>query len=217
MTAVKIIGGALGGTIVGVVLACLLAGPLCDLLKIPMREGAQGLFFIYLLLPGLAMAGAVVGAFIGWRFRDRSRSAIPEFGMAVPGMTYILRPGGYAVIFNEAGEVATISTPTAWVLPGGGQEAGEAPDKAAIREAKEECGLDIVIGDFLGVADELVYATEAQMHYRKRCSFYVAKVASRSGAGEPDHKLTWLPPREAESRLRHESHRWAVSEASRLL
>ncbi len=32
-----------------------------------------------------------------------------------------------------------------WVIPGGGIEIGESPDKAAIREAKEESGFDIKI------------------------------------------------------------------------
>jgi len=216
MNAVKTIAGAFVGITAGVVLACLLAGPLCNWLNIPMREGAQGLFFVSLLLPGLSLAGGVVGALVGSRIRGR-RAAIAEFGVAVPGINYILRHGGYAVIFNQAGEVATVSTPTAWVLPGGGQEPGESPDTAAFRESKEECGLDIVVGDFLGIADELVYAADEQKHYRKRCSFYLAKASAASGTGEPDHQLIWLPPREAESRLQHESQRWAVAEARRFM
>jgi hypothetical protein len=86
---------------------------------------------------------------------------------------------------------------------------------AFIGTAREECGLEIVLGDFIGVADELVYAHDEQKYYRKRCTFYFAKVSGTSGHGEPDHELKWLTPREAESRLSHESQRWAVSEACR--
>ena len=32
-----------------------------------------------------------------------------------------------------------------WCLPGGGQELGETPEEGALRELKEECGLDGVI------------------------------------------------------------------------
>jgi 8-oxo-dGTP diphosphatase len=213
MNVLKILAGAFVGTIAGVVLAFLVAGPVCKFLEIPMREGAQGLFVIYVLLPLLSIVGAIVGAIVGWRCRGNTGSAIREFGMVFPEITYLLRHGGYAVIFNESGAVATVSTPSAWVLPGGGQEAGEPPDKAAIREAKEECGLDIEVGEFIGIADELVYASDEEKHYRKRCSFFLAKVSGTSGKGEPDHELHWLSPREAESRLSHESQRWAVSEA----
>jgi ADP-ribose pyrophosphatase YjhB (NUDIX family) len=217
MNVLKIFAGAFIGTIVGVILAFLVVGPLCDLLQIPMREGARGLFFIYLLLPGLAIAGAIVGAFVGWRCRGNRRSGILEFGMTFPEITYHLRHGGYAVIFNEAGEVATVSTPSVCGLPGGGQEEGESPEKAAIREAKEECGLDIVVGNLIGQADELVYASDELKHYRKRCAFFLAKVSGKSGHGEADHELKWLSPREAESRLSHESQRWAVANACKIL
>jgi 8-oxo-dGTP diphosphatase len=38
-----------------------------------------------------------------------------------------------------------------WVLPGGGIDAGETPEIAAIREAKEETGLDVTITRKVGV------------------------------------------------------------------
>jgi ADP-ribose pyrophosphatase YjhB (NUDIX family) len=81
---------------------------------------------------------------------------IPEFGTAASGVAGVLRPGGYAVIFSAAGEVAAVSTPSGLALPGGGQEDGEPPDTAAIREVEEECGLRVALGRRIGVADELV-------------------------------------------------------------
>jgi hypothetical protein len=63
----------------------------------------------------------------------------------------------------------------------------------------------------------LVYASDELKHYRKRCTFFLAKVSARSDQHEQGHELRWLPPREAASRLSHESQRWAVSEALRKL
>jgi 8-oxo-dGTP pyrophosphatase MutT (NUDIX family) len=142
-------------------------------------------------------------------------AVIPEFGRPTFGTEYVLRPGGYAVIFNGDGDVAVVSTRLGFVLPGGGQNQGESPEEAAAREVEEECGLRVILGARIGVADELVFAADEQTHYRKRCTFFLAVVASRAGVGEPDHELVWLSPQDARLELRHESQRWAVAEACR--
>lgn len=146
-----------------------------------------------------------------------SCNSILEFGRAVAGADYILRPGGYALIFNTQGEVAVVSTPMGLTLPGGGVNAGEWPQTAAVREAREECGLRITLGDCIGVADELVYAADEDVYYRKRCAFFLAEIVEKSGAGEPDHEFLWLPRERVAADLLHASQRWAVREAIKRL
>jgi ADP-ribose pyrophosphatase YjhB (NUDIX family) len=141
---------------------------------------------------------------------------IPEFGTATPGIEYSLRPGGYVVILNGAGAVAMVSTLEGLALPGGGQNEVEKPEEAAIREAQEECGLQVALSKCIGVADELFYSEVERKHYRKRCTFFIGEVVCRSGVGEPDHKLLWWSAGEAITNLRHGSQRWAVAEACRL-
>jgi 8-oxo-dGTP pyrophosphatase MutT (NUDIX family) len=119
------------------------------------------------------------------------------------------------VIFSAAGEVAAVSTPKGIFLPGGGQEHGEPPEKAAVRETREECGYDIVIRDRLGIADELVFAADESVYYHKRCTFFLAELGEKVGAGEQDHQVVWLSPPEALAKLRPESQRWALSKALR--
>jgi 8-oxo-dGTP diphosphatase len=111
--------------------------------------------------------------------------------------------------------VATVSTPLGLALPGGGQNDGEAPEDAAVREAEEECGMRIRLGPQIGVADELVFGADERTHFRKRGTFFLATVLGRPGAGEPDHELVWLSPQDAVAMLLHKSQRWAVTEASR--
>jgi 8-oxo-dGTP pyrophosphatase MutT (NUDIX family) len=94
---------------------------------------------------------------------------------------------------------------------------GESPGEAAVREAREECGLRISLGSRIGMADELVFAADEATYYRKRCVFLLAELVEQVGAGEPDHELIWLPAEQAATELRHESQRWAVAEACRLL
>jgi 8-oxo-dGTP pyrophosphatase MutT (NUDIX family) len=111
------------------------------------------------------------------------------------------------------GELAVVSTPSGLALIGGGQNDGESPADAAIREAAEECGLQIKLGPQIGVADELVFAADERTHYRKRCTFFLADISGSIGAGEPDHELVWLSAADAMNKLRHESQRWAVAKA----
>ncbi|HEX5726843.1 MAG TPA: NUDIX domain-containing protein [Longimicrobiaceae bacterium] len=143
----------------------------------------------------------------------QARLPFPQFGAVVPGAEYVLRPGGYLVVRNARGEIAVVSSPRGYFLPGGGQEAGESPAEAAVREAGEECGLRVRLGEPLGTADQLVYHTVEDKHYRKRCVFFTADFVGCEGDGEPDHQLLWMRAEEAVTRLRHGSQAWAVGQA----
>jgi 8-oxo-dGTP diphosphatase len=62
--------------------------------------------------------------------------------------------GSAVVITNERGEVLVLRRscpPFDWVLPGGGAEAGESPIETALREVREETGLDIELDRMTGV------------------------------------------------------------------
>ena len=61
------------------------------------------------------------------------------------------------VIYNEHGELLLIHRNTdrlvQWELPGGKVESGETVQQTAIREAREEIGVDVEVGDILGSAE----------------------------------------------------------------
>ena len=61
-----------------------------------------------------------------------------------------------AVVILENGRVALIERVrdrrTYFVFPGGGVEAGESPQQAAVREAYEELGVNVELGDLISVA-----------------------------------------------------------------
>lgn len=60
-------------------------------------------------------------------------------------------------IFNDKGEVLLQRRGDSdkWGFPGGAIELGETPQMAAVREAKEETGLDVETGRIIGVYTDL--------------------------------------------------------------
>jgi ADP-ribose pyrophosphatase YjhB (NUDIX family) len=51
-----------------------------------------------------------------------------------------------------------------WTLPGGGIEFGEHPERAVIREVKEETGLDIRVGKLLRIESPVYQNSDNHMH-----------------------------------------------------
>ena len=59
-------------------------------------------------------------------------------------------------VFNDKGEVLLQKRADSnkWVFSGGAVELGETPQMAAIREVKEETGLDVEVGNLIGIYTE---------------------------------------------------------------
>ena len=60
----------------------------------------------------------------------------------------VIAMGGVCVLFDDDGRVLLVRHTYGrlnWELPGGGAEPGESPDETAIREVREETGLDVQI------------------------------------------------------------------------
>jgi 8-oxo-dGTP pyrophosphatase MutT (NUDIX family) len=138
------------------------------------------------------------------------------FGPFDSRIEYRLRPGGYVVVTDERGRVAVLRGRSGVFLPGGGQQPDESPEQAALREAFEETGLRVVLEDRIGVADELVFAGGDWGHFRKRCTFFVARIAEdaeRVVVPPSEGVLEWTESPLALDVLRHGSQRWALSRA----
>jgi 8-oxo-dGTP diphosphatase len=87
-----------------------------------------------------------------------------------------------AVVIVENGRVALIERVrdrrTYFVFPGGGVEAGESPQQAAVREAHEELGVRVELGD-------LTYRNGREQRY------YLARIAGGTfGTGRGNEMMT---------------------------
>lgn len=86
--------------------------------------------------------------------------------------------GAAAAIFDKAGRVLLVKHTYGrlnWELPGGGAETGESPEQTAIREVREETGLD---ADPIAMTGVYYDTSNDSVHFVFRCEL-------RPGHSEP--------------------------------
>lgn len=86
-------------------------------------------------MPTVAAAAALPSSVVDWRDHD---TRVGAYAVLVDGQDRIL-----LALLNE-------SMRPAWTLPGGGVEADETPEQAAVREVREETGYDVELIRLLG-------------------------------------------------------------------
>lgn len=134
------------------------------------------------------------------------------FGEPEAGITYRLRPGAYAVLYNGQGEICLVRVPSGYALPGGGIEEDEVKEEALLREVYEETGFGVELGAYLGSAFHYKLS-DTEGYVKKECFYYAcAFTALEREPVEEDHFPEWLSPAEVLDRLEEKepAHRWAV-------
>lgn len=154
----------------------------------------------------------VAGAVFMERRLHPAWNDVPRFGDAHPERSPVIRPSAYAIVTGDDGRIACVRAPTGLYLCGGGIEAGECALEAAMREAREECGLLVAASGFTTRAVEQVYSPPEGTHFEKRSVFFGARSVGRVPPTDYDHELEWHPPRDAALLLSPAVHRWAVGE-----
>ncbi len=79
----------------------------------------------------------------------------------IPGVGAFIR-NGVAIALIRRGKPPRLNE---WSIPGGAVELGETWREAAEREVREECGIDVTIGDVLDAFDIVERDPDGRVHY----------------------------------------------------
>ncbi|MGE3142602.1 MAG: NUDIX domain-containing protein [Hyphomonadaceae bacterium] len=140
-----------------------------------------------------------------------------QFGQTQPGLTYIERPTAYGIC--PRGETVALARigrapPYEYDLPGGGVEADEDEAAALMREFLEETGLTVWPTRVVCRAGQ--YWNNRGEPRNSLATFYEVELSADDGAPtEPDHTLVWVTPMDALTKMRHDSHAWAILQWTR--
>jgi 8-oxo-dGTP pyrophosphatase MutT (NUDIX family) len=155
----------------------------------------------------------------GGRGRSRgSRSEGAPDGDGGPEPLRELSYGGVVVrgdVNDGTAELVTIVPrgKQALALPKGGRDPGEDPEQTAVREVREETGLDATVRAQLG--DVTYWYRRSGQRVRKTVRFYLCDFVGGS-TDDHDHEVTdvrWIPLLEAERALTYPGEREMVQRA----
>ncbi len=131
------------------------------------------------------------------------------------GLVYVDRPDGrWMVLIALRNAAGTLQ----WTLPKGGIEAGESPEAAAVREVREETGLDARIRSKLGVIDYWFVWHDDAIRYHKFVHYYAMEHLGGDMANrdEEAEEVGWFRMDQADERMSFRNERALARELQTL-
>jgi mutator protein MutT len=105
---------------------------------------------------------------------------------------------GVGAVIVESGRALLVRRATEplkgeWSIPGGVVELGETLRQAAVREAKEETGLEVDAGEVLEVVDRIMRDLERKVQYHYvLVDFLCRRISGEARPGADASELRWI-------------------------
>jgi 8-oxo-dGTP pyrophosphatase MutT (NUDIX family) len=124
-------------------------------------------------------------------------------------------PAASAIVTNDAGEILLQRRKDndLWALPGGTMDVGERIADTAVREVREETGLNVEVTRIVGIYSDpahVIAYTDGEVRQEFNICFATKLLGGRLSKSEESTELRWVDPRTLEDLAMHESIRLRI-------
>jgi 8-oxo-dGTP pyrophosphatase MutT (NUDIX family) len=124
-------------------------------------------------------------------------------------------PSASAVLTNDNGEILLLKRRdnNLWAIPGGGHDIGETIQDTAVREVREETGLEVRITGLVGVytnpAHVIAY-TDGEVRQQFSLCYSTEIIGGQLAIDQESTDLAWVPPANLDAIAMHPSIRLRI-------
>jgi ADP-ribose pyrophosphatase YjhB (NUDIX family) len=128
-----------------------------------------------------------------------------------------LVPSVNVVVSNERGDILLIrrSDNDNWALPGGGIDLGESLGQAAVREVKEETGVECEIMGLVGIYTDprhiILYTSDGEARQEFSIVLTARSLGGETTPSDESTEVLWVPPSLTERYRMHRTMRIRVA------
>ena len=125
-------------------------------------------------------------------------------------------PSASAIVTDELGRILLIKRRdnTLWALPGGGHDIGETIEQTAVREVKEETGLDVEVTGITGIYTNpahVVAFTNGEVRQQFSLCFTTTVLGGELAIDHESSDIAWTAPADLDALNMHPSMRLRIS------